>query len=90
MGRGWPAPGEPLFTDEDQAAALVWLEAEWDRCPGCGGSMTETTDRDTQGKWSAVPTRCFSCQTREHAAHDFVESGDPAGLLWHMEVDRGD
>jgi hypothetical protein len=35
-GRPTPAPGEPLFTEEDTAGALALAEEERDTCPSCG------------------------------------------------------
>lgn len=31
-----PAPGEPLFLEEDTAAAIALAEEERDTCPSCG------------------------------------------------------
>lgn len=36
MGRPWPQPGEPLFTEEDTALAIALAEEERDTCPACG------------------------------------------------------
>ena len=35
-GRPTPAPGEPLFTEEDTAGAVALAEEERDTCPTCG------------------------------------------------------
>lgn len=31
-----PAPGEPIWLDEDTEAVLAWFRYEATRCPGCG------------------------------------------------------
>lgn len=36
MGRPLPAPGEPLFLEEDTAAAIALAEEERDTCQVCG------------------------------------------------------
>lgn len=36
MGRPMPAPGEPLFLEDDTAAAIALAEEEQDSCPACG------------------------------------------------------
>lgn len=36
LGRPWPEPGEPLFTEEDTAWAVALAEEERDTCPACG------------------------------------------------------
>ena len=35
-GRPTPAPGEPLFTEEDTGLAVALAEEERDTCPACG------------------------------------------------------
>jgi hypothetical protein len=36
LGRGWPAPGEPLFTRHDTDLAVALAEEEADTCEACG------------------------------------------------------
>lgn len=46
LGRPWPSPGEPLFTDEDTAYALALAEEERDACPSCGMPKAWCRDND--------------------------------------------
>ena len=36
LGRPTPAPGEPMWLDQDRAIALVWQSEQHDTCSGCG------------------------------------------------------
>lgn len=48
-GRPTPAPGEPLFLDEDTAGALALAEEERDTCPSCG--MPKAWCRDPRNQF---------------------------------------
>ena len=60
--------------------ALAWhqaqREADADKCPGCGGSLAETTDPENEGRYDGEVVRCFRCK----AQHSTVErmKDDPA------------
>lgn len=51
LGRPWPQPGEPLFTDEDTAWAVALGEEERDTCPVCG--YPKAVCRDPQYQFPA-------------------------------------
>lgn len=77
-GRPWPAPGEPLFTDEDRDLALALYANEADACPGCGEPMSITTSPEAEGAYRADAIRCHGCAAQSRAARDVT---DTAGLL---------
>ena len=58
-GRPTPAPGEPLFTEEDTAAAIALGEEERDTCPSCG--MLKVWCRDPANQFAFEPHEqmCF-------------------------------
>ena len=60
-GRPTPAPGEPLFLEEDTAAALALAEEERDTCPSCGLPKAWCRDPANQfGAFEAHEATCFA------------------------------
>jgi hypothetical protein len=60
-GRPTPAPGEPLFLEEDTAAALALAEEERDTCPSCGLPKAWCRDPRAQfGAFEAYEDTCFA------------------------------
>jgi hypothetical protein len=74
---------DPQWTGEDLAYAKAWRRIEADRCPGCGLSLSETTNPDNEGMYEAPPpTRCHACTPLEHRKSEYTES--PLGLLFRV------
>ena len=58
-GRPTPAPGEPLFLEEDTAVAIALAEEERDTCPACGMPKVWCRDPANQfGVFEAVEEQC--------------------------------
>jgi hypothetical protein len=82
QGRPWPAPGEPLWHDDDRAWALALALEEANDCPSCGWPLDETTDPDTEERWRTAIVRCHRCTAREVAGHQHGQSpGIQPGFL---------
>lgn len=87
MGRPWPRPGEPLFTEEDTEAALEWIRERDLKCPGCGQPRDESMAPENQNRYRAHPIRCHACAARERAAEQRrKQENDPSGLMWSVEL----
>jgi hypothetical protein len=75
---------EPEWDDDDRALMrALWL-VEGDECPGCHGSLEETTSPETYDTYRAVATRCHRC----HAIALGQERSDgelKQALLWTAE-----
>lgn len=80
-GRAWPAPGEPLWLEEDRRWALALVVEEGDECPGCHGQLEETTDPANEDRYRAEGIRCFRCYAQQIEMRAFHKDGDPTGLL---------
>lgn len=86
MGRAWPKPGEPLFTDEDIDEILDYLALEDERCGGCGQAKAESFNPATEGRWRATPLRCHACTSKERAAGDFGPNEAPQSVYFAMAL----
>lgn len=60
MGRPLPAPGEPLFTQDDTAAAIALAEEERDTCSSCGMPKAWCRDRANEHAFDVREDRCFA------------------------------
>jgi hypothetical protein len=67
-GRPLPGPGDPLWTDTDRDEATALLLVEWDTCNGCGQRLSESTDPDSEGRYTVDEEMCAGCQVREAVA----------------------
>jgi hypothetical protein len=78
LGRPWPSPGEPLFTQEDTDWAIALHEQEAaeqaDRCPLCGLPKRVCRDIANQNRFKAEPERCHA--TNAIARAQDVQGGD--------------
>jgi hypothetical protein len=61
MGRGMPAPGEPLWLPEDRAWAIALLDVEAEACPDCGQPWSESAAMGAEGTYTADIHRCWAC-----------------------------
>jgi uncharacterized protein with PIN domain len=79
---------EPEWDDLDRAEmeALAFIEA--DECPGCRGSLEETTDPNAMDTYTATPVRCHRC-TALHIRQDQHGSDETIkqhrAVLWSTE-----
>lgn len=74
---------EVEWDDDERAWALALLEYEADKCPGCGGQLSQTTDPTTEGRWHVPPpTRCHRCTAIAAAQEPYRETKHPHALLW--------
>lgn len=82
-------PGDPVWTPEDQAVALVWQEEQAMRCPGCGHPLDETTDDRHVTAWHAQAVVCHACAAKDLKLARIAEGSafDRAGV--YVGVDRG-
>lgn len=80
-----PPDGAPMWTDEDRAYALAWLDYERDLCKGCGQSLTKSTHKDNQFGYGGEIVRCHSCAAQARTVHRFVDDGnDQSGVMFRM------
>lgn len=64
--------------------AFALLAYDDDKCPGCGGQLTETTDIHTDGRWRVdPPTRCHRCTALGTAQDRYRETPHSHALLWN-------
>lgn len=59
-GRPLPAPGEPLFTPQDTAAAVALAREEADVCPSCGHLKSFCRDPQNQFAFEGNEEMCFA------------------------------
>lgn len=70
-----------LWTEEDRRWAIALIAEEAEKCPGCGGQLTETTDPEHEEHWHAEAMRCHRCAAQQREMRAFQKEGDPTGLL---------
>jgi hypothetical protein len=87
LGRPLPGPGEPLWTEDDRAWALALLQVEAEACTGCGQILADSTNPDSEGRWTAEVLRCHACTTAAHHAEKFQQAGGD-GHGAHVRVYR--
>lgn len=59
LGRPWPQPGEPWFTDEDTAYALALAEEEAATCHMCGLPVAVCSDPEHQFDFEGRERVCW-------------------------------
>lgn len=76
LGRPWPAPGEPLWLQEDTDGALALHEEERaeaaEKCPLCGLPKSVCRDAGNQFRFRASAERC-------HATNALAQAQDAQG-----------
>lgn len=65
LGRPWPEPGEPLWTDEDRAWAIALIFEESEVCPGCGQPISECIDPRNEFAYTVTSWRCHACTAKD-------------------------
>jgi hypothetical protein len=73
-GRNTPAPGEPLWTEDDVEAVLAYQALHDEICQGCGNPLSESMNPDNDGQYKATRLVCHGCRAREEAARSDQES----------------
>lgn len=73
LGRPWPGPGEPLWTDADRDWAIALLSEEQETC-ACGQLRSESTAAENEYAYDAVAVRCHACAARDREARRFSSS----------------
>lgn len=71
-------------------ATLAWMTLQADKCPGCGGWLSETTHPDNEEAWEGKTVRCHKCRARNVVAKKMEGVGDPASLLMYAEKEPED
>lgn len=88
MGRPWPQPGEPLFTEEDTELALALQEVEDETCRGCGNPIPESHDVRNRDRYRVHVPKCFACEAKEIEIRTRTEGGaDHAGRSYIPYLD---
>lgn len=83
-----PAPGEPLWTDEDRGWAMALLEYEADICSGCGQPRSQSTLAKNEFRYEAEALRCHGCKAVAVESENW--SGPNArGLLMGVKLKGG-
>lgn len=93
MGRPWPAPGEPLFTEQDTEEALALQQLDDESCPGCGQPIVDAYDPANERRYDVHKPICFACRARErasHAAHRSETEGVADGMKFVPYLDDDD
>lgn len=63
-------PGEPLWTEEDRAAALEWQAYQKSLCPGCKRPRTESFDVAMDDHYDVHAFQCHACYARDRRAYN--------------------
>lgn len=77
IGRTWPNPAdptEPQWLPDDFDAAMEWLEAEANKCPGCGFPKDECQGDDPPEYVGEVVV-CWACQERDVTGKRHADGG---------------
>jgi hypothetical protein len=70
------------WTQEDRELAVAYGAWEADRCPGCNGQLTETTDPANEEMYDAgVQARCHRCTAIDIAQDAAQHAPRPTALL---------
>lgn len=87
--RGNPAPGEPLWTDEDVEAALAWQELQDATCRGCGNPLEESMNADNESAYVVKTLVCHGCRAVEKEAKKQQDTGADMSGRRHISVLEG-
>lgn len=90
LGRPLPAPGEPLWLDEDRDWAMALLEVEDETCGGCGQPLHESRAPENEYAYTVTPIRCHACASMSRASRKFLDGAGPTaadGLRFHVHHD---
>jgi hypothetical protein len=77
---------EVEWDEEQQAITLALGRYRELCCPGCGGWLPETTDKDAKDTYAVELLRCHRCSAHAMAAEKARTSSLPESLL--MQVKR--
>lgn len=83
---------EPRWTDQDREAAYALDDWEASLCSGCGGDLTETTQRLHEYAYVADREReaiCWRCQGQAAAGKPYEEHPYAHAMLIPLRLDEG-
>lgn len=63
-----------MFTEDDAAEILEYLEWKDSLCPGCGQPKHIGFDKAHEGMFKATPLRCHACKVQRVASKDVDDS----------------
>lgn len=70
-----PAPGEPLFTEEDTAYAIALAEEERDACPACGMPKAWCRDnKEGRFKYEVLEDFCWTTYHLENRRNALADN----------------
>lgn len=91
LGRPWPAPGEPMWTEDDTDVVIAWQRDQAERCPRCGTKPSDWPV-DEEGRLlpdpplDAVVHECIGCGLIHDKRKELEESGAAAAGGLHVGI----
>jgi hypothetical protein len=85
--RGDVSRAEPEWDEDGRMLALAYVAWEASSCSGCGRSLEECTDPDSEGRYRVPPPlRCHACTARSEASSAYQEGAPhPEALLFQVD-----
>lgn len=90
LGRPAPAPGEPLWLDDDRDWAIALHLVEADTCDGCGQPRSESVLPENEFAYSVTPIRCHSCAALRRSSRGWLDGQNETaadGVTFHVHHD---
>lgn len=90
LGGPTPAPGEPLWCEDDREWAIALHLNEADTCGGCGQPFSESTEPANEGRYAMTAIRCHACTALATQSARFADGMKPEhakGLSFHIQHD---
>ncbi len=89
-GRLVESTPEPEWDFQEQAWMLALGLYRKNRCHGCGGDLTETTDAKHEDRYHPIlPVQCHRCAAFARAHEQYKDYPHPQSLLHRVELRRG-
>lgn len=71
-------PGDPMWTEDDQQAAIDWQIHDRLKCPECGFPRDECmADEDDAPAYTVELRRCHACKAAGIEQREMAKNGDP-------------
>ncbi len=80
--------GEPAWLSDDFDAAMEWMEAEANKCPGCGMFRDECMS-DEPPDYVATPIVCHACMERDVRADQHAKGGGSRAGVYFVTEQEG-
>lgn len=78
---------DPQWTEDDAQLAVALADWEADLCPGCNGSLAETTLAENEERYEAkVAARCHRCTASQQLQGTLQSRPTPGALLVSTEL----